>query len=180
MELWLLAILPPQIISKEILNIQKEIEEKYAAIHAQKAPPHITVIPPFKCEEKKLNSFIKGLSNFLVQSNMQKTRIHLDSFQHFESRTIFVDVAKNEKLLGLCKAIKLTFNSYKLIKQRVEKHYFVPHITIANKDLKKRDFKTAWQEFKSRSYQQAFDLETISLLRFNNGKWTVSKTFNLQ
>lgn len=97
--------------------------------------------------------------------------IELDNFQRFESRTLFVDVAKNEAFEGFCKALKLLFNQQKIIKQRAEKHYFVPHITLANKDITKRDFKKAWEIFKDRVYQRGFTLKEISILELKGGVW---------
>ena len=87
--------------------------------------------------------------------------------------TLFVDVAKNDEFEMLCKELKILFNQQKIIKQRVEKHYFVPHITIANKDIKKRDFKVAWENFKEREYQREFSLKSLVVLKLIEKQWTV-------
>ena len=82
-------------------------------------------------------------------------------------------MAKNETFEKLCKELKLLFNQQKIIKQRVEKHFFVPHITLANKDLKKRDFKTVWLDFKDRKYQRHFELNRLSVLELVGEKWKI-------
>jgi len=176
---YFLALIPPASISNEIIAFQKEIEAQFGAIHAQKAPPHITVIPPFNCEQEKLNSFIIELKGFLMSSHYSDITIALDNFQRFESLTLFVDVAKNEAFEKFCKAVKLLFKQQKIIKQRVEKHYFIPHITIANKDIKKRDFKQAWEVFKERSYRQSFRLSELYVLELKNGTWGISNCINM-
>lgn len=168
---YLIAVLPPSAISKEIIELQKEVESRFGSSHAQKAPPHITVIPPFDCSAEKITEFVAELIRFLNDNPTVDIIIELNNFQRFESRTLFVDVAKNEAFEGFCKAIKLLFNQQKIIKQRVEKHYFVPHITLANKDITKRDFKQAWEIFKERVYQQNFSLKEISILELKNEGW---------
>ena len=178
MSLWLYAILPPPNISTEIIVLQKEIEQRFGAVHAQKVGPHITLIPPFECEKKEKNIFDEKLIELIATSKQRNIKIHLDNFQHFNSKTLFIDVAKNESLLQFRKNMMQLFYNCKLIKQRVEKHYFVPHITLANKDLKKHDFKQAWQELKTKSYQKEFYLETISVLNYHKKKWQVVNNFN--
>lgn len=173
MHKYFLAVLPPTQISNEIFSFQKEIETQFGAVHAQKTPPHITIIPPFECDPEKLTEFTSVFSLFLKEKPTVDITIELSNFQRFESRTLFVDVAKNNKFEMLCKELKFLFNQQKIIKQRIEKHYFIPHITIANKDIKKRDFKVAWEDFKGRSYQRSFKLENLVLLELVAGKWEV-------
>ena len=176
MHKYFLAILPPDQISNEIVSFQKEIESRFGSVHAQKTPPHITIIPPFECDPEKLTELTSVFALFLKNKPTIDATIELNNFQRFESRALFVDVAKNETFENLCKELKLLFNQQKIIKQRVEKHSFIPHITIANKDIKKRDFKVAWADFKGQGYQRRFKLEHLALLEFVVGKWKVKAT----
>ena len=175
---YFLAVLPPKSISNEIVDFQKELERKFGCVHAQKAPPHITVVPPFDCSEEKLELFVTNIVGFLNDKSTIDTNIHLDSFQRFESRTLFVDVAKNEKFETFCKDLKTLFNRQRIMKKRVEKHYFVPHITLANKDIKKRDFKTAWTELKNREYQRSFTLTNLNVLELVKDNWFVKRNIS--
>lgn len=170
---YFIAVLPPFSISQEIIEFQKEIELHFGSLHAQKAPPHITLIPPFDCKVEKLKAFKENLISFLTDESFSNLIIQLDNFQRFESRTLFIDVAKSEPFEKFCKDLKLFFNAQKIIKQRSEKHYFVPHITIANKDIKKRDFKLAWEHFKSKKYERSFNFNEICFLELKDQKWEV-------
>jgi len=174
------AVLPTTPIVNEIIAFQKEIETSFGSIHAQKTPPHVTIIPPFNCGEGKLRDLIEKTSLFLNNISIIDLKIYLDNFQRFEGRTLFIDVAKNEPFENLCKELKLLFNQQKIIKQRVEKHFFIPHITIANKDIKKRDFRMAWEDFKKRNYQRGFNLETLTVLELVEEKWMVKTTITFK
>lgn len=175
---FMLVILPPKSISEKIIGFQKEIEAEYGAVHAQKVPPHITLIPPFDCEENTAISFFEKLNLFLVDSDNNHT-IYLDNFQQFDLKTLILNLAKNEGFEKWCKNVKLFFNGQKIIKQRVEKHFFVPHITIANKDIKKRDLKLAWTEYKTREFQAKFELNSLTMLVLYESKWIESDVLNL-
>jgi len=173
---YFLAILPPSEISKEIMAFQKEIEESFGAKHAQKVPPHLTVVPPFDASEIQVSTFTRNLQSFLKTEAVNDIELCLDNFQRFESRTLFVDVAENERLEKLCKDIKLLFNQEKIINQRVEKHFFVPHITLANKDLKKRAFNQLWEEYRERKYQRSFIFTEITVLKKEEEMWVVNQS----
>jgi len=170
------AVLPTTTILNEIIAFQREIEANFGSVHAQKTPPHITIIPPFDCGEEKLWDFTEKTSLFLADKSIIDLKIYLDNFQCFDGRTLFIDVAKNEPFEKLCKELKLLFNQQKITKQRVEKHFFIPHITIANKDIKKRDFRIASEDFKKRNYQRSFDLKTLAVLELVEEKWVVKTT----
>jgi len=172
---YFIAILPPTNIKGEIIEIQRELEKEYGAVHAQKTPPHITVIPPFEIEEEKMMIFKSALREYMKKENFPPRTIKLDDFQRFESRTLFIDVAKNTHLEQYCKKIKLFFLQQKMIPQRIDKHFFVPHITIANKDLKKREFRLAWEEYKNRNYKREIELKVLTVLKFNGIKWEVEE-----
>ena len=166
------AIIPPEHIKSEILSFQKEIEVSFGATHAQKATPHITVIPPFETTIESLLRLREKIVHQLPELSSEKITIQLNGFQIFDSRTLFVDVEKDELFEQFCKKLKLLFYQERIVKQKEEKHYFVPHITIANKDLKKKDFKLAWEHFKGREYKRRFELEAIHFLRLES-KWEV-------
>lgn len=175
MRKYFLAVVPPVHISTEIIAFQKNIEQLFGATHAQKVPPHITIIPPFDCAENKLIDFTEKIVSFLNNKSTVDITLYLDNFQRFESRTLFVDVAKNEPFEKLCKELKLLFNQQKITKSRVEKHYFIPHITLANKDIKKRDFKLLWEDFKERTYQRNFELDCLVVLELKDGVWIIKE-----
>jgi 2'-5' RNA ligase len=50
---------------------------------------------------------------------------------------------------------------------------FHPHITIANRDLKKPDFSPAWEYFSKILYETFFMVNSISLLRSTADGWQI-------
>jgi 2'-5' RNA ligase len=60
-----------------------------------------------------------------------------------------------------------------------EQRAFHPHITIANRDLAKSDFRKAWEYFNGLEFQKQFTTSAISLLRHNNKEWEIAASFPL-
>ncbi len=170
-----LAILPPDFISKEIIQIQKELGSLYLNDHSQKAPPHITIIPPFECDEEKLENFINSLPSFFLQKEYKDMSIQLNNYYFFDSRTLFIDVDRNESLIKLRREIKILFNQNRIIKGIEEKYDFLPHITIANKNINKREFIRLWESFRGRKFQASFTLKEMTLLKFEKDSWITYK-----
>jgi 2'-5' RNA ligase len=84
---------------------------------------------------------------------------------------IFVGVEKNEALAQL----KLALEDYLLNKYPIKKETrpFHAHLTIANRDLMKKDFAPAFAHFNNIEYDAKFPATAISLLRHNGTEWQV-------
>ncbi len=162
-----LAILPPQKVSDEIISFQKELAAEYGFYHALKTAPHLTVIPPFECEEEKLLE----LSSLVKKQNFHSLSIKLNGFQAFVPRVLFVDVQRNEGLHFLQRKIRQMLIEEKMISKRMSKHEYVPHITLANRDLTNKTFKQIFPHFQNRNFQAVFQQNSITLLKHNGMSW---------
>ena len=54
-----------------------------------------------------------------------------------------------------------------------EQRAFHPHITIANRDLQKKDFKPAWEMFSSKTYHADFVADAITILQHDGVQWNI-------
>ena len=97
------------------------------------------------------------------------------NFSAFKPRTIYVDVVVNEKLRSLKAAIDKFFSEadYKI---KIESRPFHPHITIATRDLHKKDFHEAWTFFETKKFQGEWEANALSVLRHNSKNWDVIHT----
>lgn len=169
MQRWFIAILPPSNISNEIISFQEELREQYGFSHALKTPPHLTIIPPFEASINQIDSF----STQLQDSHLPPFSLILDGFQAFHPRVIFVDVAQNQELRTFTKHVKSLFAAEKIVSNKGEKHSFIPHITIANRDLNNKHFKEIFPLFKTRPYNASFQVSSLYLLlkEKGSGSW---------
>ena len=168
MSLYMLAILPPETIDTQVSKWKTFILDHFACRVAMKSPAHITLIPPFHLADERVESLKEILSNFARR--FSAFELELKNFAAFPPRVIYVHVNASAKLEALKKELEdeLLASDYPIKKDERSYH---PHVTIANRDLKKQDFPKAWQHFKDLSYNERFPLSAISLLKHNGQRW---------
>jgi len=145
---------------------------------ALKSPAHITLIPPFQMPDSDESDMANILARVALQHN--PFPIHLKNFAAFKPRVIYIDVQPNQLLNELKANTEETLLQANRFKIKKEDRPFHPHITIANRDLAKEDFREAWQHFQQISYETSFTADAISLLRNNDRKWDVIASYSLR
>lgn len=177
MQMCFIAVVLPRVLDEKILRYKKQMAERYGCKVGLKSPAHITIIPPFWTEpgkEEQLKNDIESIS-----APFQPFTISTNHFSAFKPRTIFVAVSESEELKSLKKASDNFFltNDYKI---KIESRPFHPHITIATRDLHKKDFAGAWPGFEKEEFREEFEVNGLSLLRHNGRTWDVifTSTFN--
>lgn len=169
--LYFVAIVVPQHINEQVLVWKKYMEKEYGCKVALRSPAHITLVPPFSMtKEKELSNYLREFAG-----TENKFTIRLKNFDHFKPRVIFVHVDPGAALIQL----KERLDSYlpKSFRFKKEQRPFHPHITIANRDLAKKDFPAAWAYFEKLSFDAEFTVDNISLLRHNNKEWQVAESY---
>lgn len=175
-ELYFVAILPPASINEEVMEMKEYFQKQYQSKASLNSPGHITLHMPFKFKVKKEEKLIKIFSDFAV--NYQPFTVQLKGFSAFPPRVIFIDVAPNEQLESLQRdVVKTCKRNLNLFNANYKEQGFHPHITLAFRDLKKPQFKTAWEEFKDKSYQAEFEVNSFYLLRHDGKKWQIFREF---
>lgn len=169
------ALVLPEELNDRILVHKKWMQEKYGCRVGLKSPAHITLLPPFwtaPANEENLKQDLQTISKDVVPFSIQT-----DHFSAFKPRTIFVAVKENEALHQLKKASDNFFrgNNFGI---KIETRPFHPHITIATRDLHKKDFGDAWPHFQTKKFEGTFEAKGISLLKHNGRTWDVVYTSN--
>jgi len=170
MRMYFIAIVLPGELNKKVLRWKNFMHEKFGCNVALKSPAHITLIAPFwmhEDSEQRLTADIDDISSYA-----RPFTIATKNFSAFKVRTIYIDVAENEKLKSLKSAIDKFFSGagYKI---KPETRPFHPHITIATRDLHKKDFYEAWTLFDTKKFIAEWKATTLSVLRHNSKTWEV-------
>ena len=118
-----------------------------------------------------LNKFCKRQTGF---------EISLNDYGAFPPRTIFIKPETSPALDKLYENLrsyletKLNFNN-----EELGNYKFNPHMTIANRDISKKDFDEAWKHYQDKEYKRKFTLKNISLLKHNVKNWDIYRSFDL-
>ena len=176
--LYFIAIVAPAHIDGQVMVWKKHMLEHYSCKVALKSPAHITLVPPFKMSVEKEKELGEHLQTF--SSKEKSFTIRIKDFDRFAPKVIFLHTEPDEPLLLLKQRLEEYLLQFKNFPFKKEERPFHPHITIANRDLRKSDFHKAWTYFEKQQFESSFAANSISLLKHNNTNWEIASNFPLQ
>lgn len=174
--LYFIALLPPQEIQDEITKIKHDFADNYDSSAALKSPPHITLHPPFKWFDADLPPLEQSLQEFV--RGYMPIPIRLSGFAAFPPRVIYVDVIQTPELMQLYRGLQRHLaTAFDLVDSQSQFRSFIPHVTVAFRDLTKAAFQEAWMQYKTRSIAFEFTTPTLTLLKHDSQRWQIAIEF---
>lgn len=173
-QMYFIAVVAPDSINSKVLKYKRYMKEKYGCLVGLKSPAHITLIPPFWFENEKEERLLELVDEIASQS--KSFEIKTNDFSTFKPKTIFVTLYQSAELDDLKKISDEVILRYPETGCVPEKRLFHPHITIATRDLHKRDFYESWQLFEKKEFKEQWQVNEVSLLRHNKQNWDVVHT----
>jgi 2'-5' RNA ligase len=174
--LFFIALLPPPEIQSEVTQIKQYFAKNYDSRHALKSPPHITLQSPFKWLTSDLKRLDQSLKTFAAQQ--AGFPVTLSGFNAFPPRVIYIDVVKTPALMNLQNNLVTDlqdnlgdFNS------RSNPDNFTPHMTVAFRDLSRKNFRVGWTEFQNKPIQFEFESSQLTLLIHTGKDWQVHQEY---
>jgi len=173
-----IALVPPLDIEQHITQIKLYFAEHYNTRGALNSPPHVTLQPPFEWPAANVPKLEESLN--LFSANRLPIPVTLSGFAAFAPRVIYVDVVKSPALLEIQKDLMSYIEANLGIVDRVSQtRPFVPHITVAFRDLTQENFQAAWLEFSGRELDFEFTAAALTLLLHDGSRWNISNNFPL-
>lgn len=174
MPLCFIAILSPELLKEQIRKLKEEIKMKYGAGRALRLPAHITLQPPFKIEEALVPQLHVDLAKFT--DSQKPFEVHLEGFGAFPPKVLFIDVTSPDPLRKVHRQLTCLLQKEHYITEEVPRE-FHPHITLATRDLKKSDFRSARESLEKRSFKTYFIATGIHLFQHNGKSWDINREF---
>jgi 2'-5' RNA ligase len=175
---FLIAILPPAELQAEVTVIKQVFADKYQSKGALKSPPHITLHAPFVWAEDRLSELEHSLKSFAC--DREPFVINLSNFAAFPPRVIYLDVLANHHLDLLHRdLLHHCDRDLQIIDQVAANRKFVPHMTVAFRDLKQSNFDQAWLDFQDREFTAQWQVQELTLLMHNGQRWEVKSQFEI-
>ena len=167
--MYYIALLAPEAINVQVLEWKHFMRDLFGCVIALKSPAHVTLCSPFWMNSDLQQSLEESIKTF---SSAQKGfDVELKNFDSFKPRVIFVHVNESSMLSQLQQGLEAHLLSNPLFPVKKTTKPFHPHITIANRDLGKNDFRRAWDHFWDKKYEASFQANGITLLRHNGLQW---------
>ena len=161
------------------------MRDQYNSSYAFHKISHITLQKPFRLDDigkkndnpnKKLEKINRCLAD--VTHHVTPFVIKLSGFGHFGNKVLYIKISPNKTLFKLRDILqsslkeRLHFSSSMLGRSS-----FTPHVTIANRDLTKKNFERAWPNLKDRSFEHSFTCNCFWLMKHDKKKWVPFKKF---
>ena len=176
MDLFLVALLLPEPLRSDVWVLKQEVHMRTGSRNAVRLPPHITLIPPFRQPPEFGVAMGELLAHFAhVQAACP---VILQDFAWFQDRTLYVEVAENNALQ------QLHADLHRLCTQNLPtvpepRRPFVPHVTLATRDLPPHAVPALQLEFAERHYQGQGWLSELVLFRHDGQQWQTQTTVTL-
>jgi 2'-5' RNA ligase len=167
--LYFIAICPNDRLKEKIHQQKEWIYQKYGVKGAFRSSAHITLQMPFKMGIKKRVELLEDLHVFA--ESIKTFRVQLNGFDCFEPRVVFIKVFENEQLNLLQNELIPVLKQHQIFNSTHNNRGFHPHITVAFRDLKKRDFYPLWNDVKNISFDESFLAEGLTLYQHNGKGW---------
>ena len=175
LKLYFVAIVPEEPVYSEVLAFKSEFRDRFNSSAALRSPPHITLHMPFQWQEKKEEQLHGSLDE--LASRHQPFQLTLGDFGAFPPRVIYIQVKENDALNTIQKEVHRNASAHWHIYPQPNSRPFIPHMTIAFRDLKKPMFREAWQDFEQRKYSAEITIGDLCLLKHNGKSWEILQKF---
>lgn len=178
MPLYFIAVVAPREIDQLVLTDKGFMRDQYGCKVALRSPAHITLIPPFAMSAVQEQDLSIQLETFVLgQPSFQLT---LQNYNYFPPRVIFIDVLPSVELVNIKHLLEELFVNKGTPNIRKEDRPFHPHITIANRDLEKKDFHLAKDHFSKKNFKAYFTVNSICLLKNTPMNWEILREFKFR
>lgn len=178
--LYFIALIPKRALREKINTFKQDFATRFNSRKALKVYPHLTLKAPFKCVENAHKELVKWFNALHVKQKPFTIELkNFGAFPNSRSPVVYVNPMPSKELQFMQKEIIASFSSLfpgDIHKVDVE---FNPHVTVAYRDLEPAMFEKAWQEYKNKSFNEAFEVDAFYLLQHDTKKWNIIATYNL-
>lgn len=171
------ALIPPIAIQNYAAGVIQDLGDRYQ-MRAAKAPPHITLQPPFLLQPEATVELEQQLRVFAQEHN--PAPITLSGFGCFAPRVLYINVLKTPELITLQAHLMAHLEATLGIVDAVgQRRGFSPHLTVASRNVTRTTFRQAWADLQNQSVEFQFLGDRLTLLVHDGHSWQVRSEFDL-
>jgi 2'-5' RNA ligase len=176
--MYFIAHVLPEDLNRQVIKLKLRMKDRFGCLIGLNSPAHITLLPPFWMKEE-MESELKQALDHLAATICPFT-ISTLGFNSFKPRTIFIEPVLTPELEKLKSTANEFAGRHPAFGAKTDERKFHPHITIATRDLQRKDFVEAWALFQGKPFEAEWKAENISLLSHNKKNWDVVHTSQFQ
>jgi|GEM_PF-2222753 len=167
--LFFFALIPEARFSKKVRSLQEELKAKFALSYSMRIVPHITLQAPFQCGEvnqDKLENCVDMITPYI-----KPLEIKVKNFGSFIDSVVFLNIEHNPQLMELQEWLANTLEAGNCLTASQRNNDYVPHITLAHRDLDTSLFQEVWDFVNQEKIEESFEIEKLVAFKHEEGKW---------
>ena len=169
MGLYFIAVVPQEKLAEKAKQFSKDFADRFNSVKSYKNFPHITVIKPFNLDDSHEIFLVENFSEMKIKS--PSFDLKLKGFGCFANRTnpvIFIKPENTADLQKLYDEVHPQMNFHPISE-------FHPHLTVAYRDLTFDNYKKAWEEYQTKTFEDSFLADKVCLFKHDGKKWNLLK-----
>jgi 2'-5' RNA ligase len=168
------AVLAPDDIATLIMDLRSWMGARYGCSSGFRTPPHITLLPPFTFTGK-----VRLLEDVIEAAAAECTifTARAEGFGAFAERTVFAHIQEDAAWKQTQKVVRKEIASLLPGIARADKRPFVPHLTIANRDIPLGGVAGALEYMATLELDKQFAVDHLALLEMCSGRWDVHSVY---
>jgi 2'-5' RNA ligase len=177
-----IGVLIPDPPAAVLQNCREWMRAQYGCKSGYSTPVHITLIPPFHLDDRfsaaDVQKAVQNAAQVWKKSGNSLT-CSIDGFGTFSGRTLFAHI---EPSAGWEKLRDTVYGE--IFRQcprtvRRDSRPFVPHLTVANRDIPEGAAAAALVHFSELNLKESFPVDNITVFIRSTGKWLTDDTSGL-
>lgn len=171
-----IGVLPPDEIAATLEDRRRYMREKYGCYSGQQTPLHITLVPPFHLpEEFSLRDLAESIiSEIQPYSDELRFSAVIENFDAFGDRTIFAKIIQDERWTKLRNKVLESVLNFIPNCTKKDRRPFLPHITIANRDIPSGVSKDVLEVFNESDFTESFEVDNVTIFERKNYRWEIA------
>ena len=165
-----IGFLPPPDI-RRVVESDRKWSEKYGCRSGHSTPVHVTLVSPFSSQKStgEIKDTLNGILPLLSPFSSK-----VEGYGSFGNRTIFLRVEPSGDWDNLSKTLS---KGLKAMGERVkvENKPLVPHLTVANRDIRRNKFDFLFSSLSSHSFSSLFIVDSVALFHREGRGWRVDE-----
>lgn len=178
--LYFIALIPKRELREKINVFKQDFATRFNSSKALKVYPHITLKAPFKCSENAHKELMKWFADLHIKQKPFSIQLkNFGAFHNKKNPVVYINPTLTKELQFMQKEIIASFSSLFPADVHPVDVEFKPHVTVAYRDLEPVMFEKAWEEYKNKSFNEAFEVDAFYLLQHDTKKWNIIATYSL-
>ena len=174
------GVLLPHDLTQRLQGCRDYMNQEYGCKSGFGTPIHVTLVPPFKFDDKLTTADIEAaLAQMVTEKKWHTFNAKIDGFDAFGARTLFAKVLPSSMWAAFRSAVYSTVSALSPGSLRKDTRPFQPHITVANRDIPAGASVEALEYLNQLELKTTFPVDNITIFERRDKRWVIGQQVEL-